>query len=242
MLSLQNLLTAGRVLLLMTFFAGSQAMAQDAEGFSGRAGLGFLATSGNSESENANGNFDLWWNYEPWSHSLNGVAIRSSSSGVTTADATGIGWKSRYALNEADYLFGLLAWDKDEFSAYEQQVREAVGYGRHIVNTEKHLLSGEIGIGARQSDLRDGTSQSGTIYYLGGDYRWTISESSVFTQSIAVEQGSDNTYIESNTSLSAKVRSNLALVLSFTAKNNSDVLPDTEKTDTFTAISLEYTF
>ncbi len=242
MKSLDNFLITGHLFALTMLLVGSQTMAQDEEGFSGHAGLGFLATSGNSESESVNGNFDLWWNYEPWSHSLSGIVIRSSSSGVTTADATGIGWKSRYALNESDYLFGLLAWDKDEFSSYEQQVREAVGYGRHFVNTEKHLLSGEIGIGARQSDLRDGTSESGTIYYLGGDYRWTISDSSHFTQSIAVEHGSENTYFESNTALSAKVRDNLALVLSFTAKNNSDVLPNTEKTDTFTTISLDYTF
>lgn len=242
MMALRNNLTVARLIAMTTLSFGSQAMAQEEEGFSGHAGLGFIATSGNSESESVNGNFDLWWNYKPWSHSLSGVVIRSSSSGVTTADATGLGWKSRYALNENDYLFGLLAWDKDEFSAYDQQVREAVGYGRHFLNTEKHVLSGEIGIGARQSDLRDGTSESGTIYYLGGDYRWAISESSSFTQAISVEHGSDNTYVESNTALSAKVRTNLALVLSFTVKNNSDVLPGTEKTDTFTTISLDYAF
>lgn len=242
MMSLNRFFIIGRLLALMTFFVGSQTMAQDEEGFSGHAGLGFLATSGNSESESVNGNFDLWWNYKPWSHSLSGIVIRSSTTGVTTADATGLGWKSRYALNETDYLFGLLAWDKDKFSAYDQQMREAVGYGRHFINSEKHLLSGEIGVGARQSDLRDGTSDDGTIYYLGGDYRWNISETSFFTQSIAVEHGSENTYIESNTAVSAKVRDNLALVLTFTAKNNSDVLPNTEKTDTFTTISLDYTF
>jgi putative salt-induced outer membrane protein len=34
----------------------------------------------------------------------------------------------------------------------------------------------------------------------------------------------------------------LALVASYTVKNNSDVPPGSEKTDTFTALSLEYAF
>lgn len=220
----------------------SLSFAQDDEGFSGRAGLGVLATSGNSDNESINANFDLWWNIAPWGHSLKGVAIKSSNSGITTAEANSLAWQSKYNLNETDYLFGLVAWDTDEFSAYDQQLREAVGYGRRFLDTEKHFLSGEIGIGARQSDLRDGTSQNNTIGYLGGDYRWTISESAQFTQHLGIESGSDNTYIESISALSAKVRESLALVIAFTVKNNSDVLPNTEKTDTFTTISLEYGF
>ena len=220
----------------------SVSFSQDEAGFSGHAGLGVLATSGNSDNESINANFDLWWNYAPWGHSLKGGAIKSSTSGVTTAEANNLAWQSKYNLNDTDYIFGLIAWDTDKFSAYDQQLRETVGYGRRFLDTEKHLLSGEIGVGARQSDLRDGTSQSGTIGYLGGNYRWTISESSLFTQSLGIESGSDNTYIEATSALSAKMRDNLALIVAFTVKNNSDVLPGMKKTDTFTTISLDYRF
>jgi putative salt-induced outer membrane protein YdiY len=34
----------------------------------------------------------------------------------------------------------------------------------------------------------------------------------------------------------------LALVASYTVKHNTEVLPLTEKTDTYTALSLEYVF
>ena len=226
------------ILTLLT----SVSIAQDDEGFSGRAGLGVLATSGNSDNESINANFDLWWNYAPWSHSLAGLAIKSSASSVTTAEASSLAWQSKYNLNETDYIFGLIAWDKDEFSAYDQQLRETLGYGRRFVDTEKHFFSGEIGVGARQSDLRDGTSQDNTIGYLGAEYRWLISESSKFTQTLGIESGSDNTYIEATSALSANVLEKVALVLGFTVKNNSDVLPNTKKTDTITTISLEYAF
>lgn len=222
--------------------ATSAAAAPDDAGFSGQVGLGVIATSGNSESESINFNFDTWWNVDPWSHSLGGLAIKSSNSGVTTAEAYNLGWQSKYNLNDTDYVFGLIAWDKDEFSAYEQQTRETIGYGRRFFDTGTHFLSGEVGVGARQSDLRDGSSSSDTIGYLGAEYRWTISETSLFSQSLSLETGSSNTYIEATSALSAKVRESLALMLSFTLKNNSDVLPGTEKTDTFTTISLNYAF
>jgi putative salt-induced outer membrane protein len=201
-----------------------------------------LATSVNSDSESINANFETLCNHAPWSHSLAGTAIKASTSGLTTAEAYSLGWQSKYNLNETDYVFGLISWDKDEFSAYDQQTREAIGYGRHFFDTGVHLLSGEIGVGARQFDLRDGTSDSDTILYLGGKYEWTISETSQFSQLLAIEHGSANTYIEATSALNAKVSADLALVLSFTVKNNSDVLPNTKKTDTFTTISLEYAF
>lgn len=230
------------VAALVTALGTTSVYAQSALEFSGRAGLGYLATSGNSESDSLNANFDLGWENERWQHTVNGAVIRSSADDVTVAESNSLAGQSKFLLNEADYLFALLQWDQDEFSAYEQQLRETVGYGRRLINNDVHTLSAEVGIGARQSDLRDGTSQSGAILYVGGNYEWVISETAKFTQTLAIEGNDDNTYIETNSALSARVRENLALVLGYTIKNNSDVLPGTEKTDTFTTISLEYSF
>jgi putative salt-induced outer membrane protein len=220
----------------------SPAIAQDAEGFSGRAALGFLSTTGNTETESLNVNFEMGWNYDPWSHRFSGLAVRSSTSDVTTAEAYGLNWKSDYAINDNSYWYGLVAWNKDEFSAYEQQIREAVGYGRLFVDTERHELNGEVGIGMRQADLRDGTKQDKAILRLSGDYTWLISETSRFNQKLSIEDGSDNTYLEATSSLSADIMEALAIVVSYTIRSNSNVLPETEKTDTFTSVSIEYSF
>ena len=216
--------------------------AQDEEGFSGRAGLGFLATSGNSDTQSLNGNLDMWLNFDSWRHALNAQAIKSKTSGATTSDAIGWSWQSDYTINATDYIFGIITIDQDKFSTYDQQVREAVGYGRRVIDHERHILNAEIGVGARQADLRNNTSQDGAILRWSGDYRWIISESSEFNQILSIESGSDNVFLESSSALSTNIRENLALVTSFTIKSNSDVLPGSKKTDTFTAISLEYTF
>jgi putative salt-induced outer membrane protein len=73
-------------------------------------------------------------------------------------------------------------------------------------------------------------------------YKWQFSETAEFRQDLSVESGSLNTYLESVTALSAKLVSDLALVASYTIKHNTTVPPLTEKTDTYTALALEYSF
>ena len=63
-----------------------------------------------------------------------------------------------------------------------------------------------------------------------------------FDQTFRVEVGSDNTFSESVTSITARLIGALNLVASYTIRNNSDVPLGTEKTDTRTAVSLEYAF
>lgn len=234
----KNRLMTGLVLVLAT----SAATAQEEEGLSGRVALGYLATSGNSDSENLNLGFGGDYYADVWHHNLEGRAVRASSSGTKTAEAYGLSWQSDRDLNDVSYMFARAAWDKDKFSGYDQQLREVVGYGRHFIDTERQKLDGEIGFGLRQSDLRDGTSEDESIARLSAVYEFQLSETAVFKQTLGIESGSDNTYTETVTSLSADVWTELAIVLSYTIKRNSDVPVGTVRKDTFTAVSLEYSF
>ena len=140
--------------------------AQDDPGFSGRAGLGFLATSGNSDTQSLNGNLDMWLNFDSWRHAVNAQAIKSKTSGTTTSEAIGWSWQSDYTINETDYIFGITAIDKDEFSTYDQQTRIALGYGRRVIDRERHVLNAEVGFGSRKADLRNKTSQDLSLIHI----------------------------------------------------------------------------
>ena len=210
--------------------------------WSGKATLGYLATSGNTENSTLNSGFEVGYNTGKWAHLFNAAAINASESEITSAEAYDAGWKSERNLSDKDYLFGRLSWRKDRFGGYDTQISETVGYGRRLVDSDKHKLNAEIGAGARQSELQDGTKLDETIFRGGMYYRWLLSETAEFRQDLTVEAGDENTYTESVTALSAKLKGNLALVASYTIKNNSDVPVLTEKTDTYTALSLEYVF
>lgn len=229
------------ILFVMAMFATAPAFAQEGESpWSGKATLGYLATSGNTENSNLNSGFELGYRHGDWQHQVAARAINATENETTTAEAYELGWKSERRLSETDSLFGRLDWRKDRFSSYETQFSQTVGYGRRLIDGERHELNGELGLGARQSELVDGTSEEEFIVRGGLDYRWILSNSAEFTQEVAVESGGDNTYAESITALSAKLVGNLALVASYTVKHNTEVLPLTENTDTYTALSLEY--
>lgn len=233
------------VALATSLFGLSQtAIAQDAEedNWSGKATLGYLATSGNTENSTLNTGVEVGFTTGKWVHTAAAAAITASEDGQPTAEAYDLGWKTERQLTEKDFLFGRLEWRKDNFGAYDTQFSQTLGYGRRLLDNDKHKLNVEVGAGARQSELQLGGKESETIVTAGGFYSLALSETASFQQNVTTESGSDNTYLESYTALSAKVFGDLALVASYTIKHNTDVPDSTEKTDTYSALSLEYKF
>ena len=232
-------------LMLALVFTPLSLVAEETEEASpwvGKASLGYLATSGNTENSTLNTGFEVGYSSGKWAHLLTAAAISASENEENTAEAYDLGWKSERKITDLDFLYGRLQWRKDNFGAYDTQFSQTLGYGRRLIDNDKHKLNVELGIGARQSEVQFGGSQDETIFTAGGYYKWQFSETAEFRQDLKTESGSSNTYTESVTALSAKLVGDLALVASYTIKNNSDVPPLTEKTDTYTALSLEYSF
>lgn len=237
MLRITTIVSAG--LLLATSVVAQE---EEKGPWSGTTSLGYLATTGNTENKSYNAAAEVSYARNKWIHTASASAIGAAESNTTTAEAYDAAWKSEYAFNEHDFLFGLIDWRKDRFSGFDEQLSGTLGYGRRLINSEKHALSATAGLGYRTSDLSDGTSDSSAIGRGGLDYEWTFSETSNFQQTLAVEAGSENTFYESVSAVRARLVGELALVVSYTVRHNSDVPVGNENTDTFSAISLEYAF
>lgn len=235
---------SGLVVCLASSVAVAQAPpAAPPDPFKGSAALGYLSTSGNTDTTNGNASFKVTWDLPGlWKHDWNALAINARTAGVTTAEAYSAGYKGQRDISATSYLFASGDWRQDRFSGYEKQVSEAMGYGRRLIDTERHTLALEGGAGAKQSDLIDGTELDETIVRGGFDYLLRLTENSEFNQRILIEQGDENRYTESTSALKARIVGNLAIVLSFVIKNNSDVPAGIQETDRFTAIALEYGF
>lgn len=235
-------LAAGLLLTSLVSAQEEASAAGETSPWSGKLVLGYLATDGNTESSSLNSGFEIGYATGNWSHGLEGRAINSTQDDDTIAEAYVLGWKTEYNFSANNFAFGRVDWRKDRFSGYDQQVSETVGYGRRIIDTAAHVLNAEIGAGARQLEVADGTSEDDIIFRAGLDYTWAFSETAEFSQDLIVESGETNNYLESVTAIKATLIGDLALVASYTIKNNSDVPVGTEETDTFTALSLEYAF
>lgn len=230
------------VALIAPISSPAQQAEEPASPWSGKASLGYLATSGNTDNSTLNAAFEVAYAVGKWTHEFRTAAVNASESNVNTAESYDAGWKSERKIGDKDFLFGRLDWRKTRFGAFDTQFSQTVGYGRTLIDKDKHKLNGELGGGARQSETQAGLTQSESIFRGGLYYKWLFSETAEFKQDLTTEVGQDNTYTESVTAIKARLVGDLALVASYTIKNNSDVPPLVEKTDTYTAISIEYAF
>jgi putative salt-induced outer membrane protein len=240
------------VLGLSAGVANAQDEAETAEEpkgpWSARISLGYLASSGNSDSSSSTAEFEVGYDISRWHHLLGGKGFGSSEDNQTTAENYKLGWKSSYDFSEFNYAFGSLDWNKNRFSGYPEQSFALVGYGRRILNSEAFVLNLEAGIGyAKQEKIVDDLTgatedENGGVGRLAGDFVWNFSDTGAFEQTLSASIASANTYWQSVSKVRADLIGKLALGLSYTIQGNTDVAPGIEKIDTFTAITLDYVY
>lgn len=210
--------------------------------WTGAGEFGYLATSGNTDTQSLSAKLGLTNERARWRHTLGLEATNNADNDVTTAERYAANWQSDYKLSEIDYLFGRLSYETDKFSGYDYRTSETLGYGRRVLKTDNMTLDLEAGAGARQSKLETGGNENEAILRLAGKYAWQISPTSKFTQELSSDIGADATISKSVTALQTDIVGNLAMKLSYTVEHTSAVPVGVEKTDTETMASLVYKF
>lgn len=211
--------------------------------WAGDLSVGYLASSGNADTQSLNAKLGLVFRAEPWKNTFAAAAVASSDDEGSTAERYLVGDKLDYSLTERDYLFAAVEWEKDLFAGVRERLSETGGYGRHLLLGPVHTLDAEIGAGYRRQELHTtGEKTEDAIARAALTYGWKISDTSAFAQLLKTEAGGENTYVESVSELKLTVIGALAAILSYTVKHNTDVPSDTEETDTFTAVNLAYSF
>jgi putative salt-induced outer membrane protein len=209
--------------------------------------LGFIKTTGNTETSTTSLKADVVYEVDKWRHSghLEGYGSESADDAgvnVVSAERYELSGKSDYKFTEHDYVFGSVKLQKDRFSGFEYEDVVSVGYGRKVIKKENMELDLEIGPGMRFFKVDNGVSDDEALLVLSANYWWAISDTSKFIQEITTEIGEDITSTKSVTGIQANINSTLALKFTYTIRNKTKVPIDTEKTDTEAAMTLVYTF
>ena len=212
--------------------------------------LGFIKTTGNTETETTALNADVQYEVDKWRHSGHAEGYGQESEDATTgetvvsAERYELSGKSDYKFNEHDYAFGQIKLKKDRFSGFEYENSLALGYGRKVIKQDNMELDLEIGPGIRFYKPDDGESTDEALLVLAGKYWWAITDNSKFTQDLFFDIGEEYTESKSVTGIQANINKTLAMKFTYTIRHKSEV-PDpttTEKTDTEAAITLVYNF
>jgi putative salt-induced outer membrane protein len=213
------------------------------------AELGYISTTGNTETTTTAAKLDVVYEVEKWRHKLHAEAYGQEAKDDTTGQTVvaaeryeGSG-KSDYKFTEHDYGFALLKLKKDRFSGFKYEHSFTLGYGRKVIKEDNMELDIEIGPGIKYYRADSAPEpEDEAMLRLSADYWWQITDNSKFTQSLSTEIGEEFTTTESVTGIKANINSTLALKFTYTIRNKSEVPPDVEKTDTETAVTLVYSY
>ncbi len=246
MRNLGNILMMACLFLTATsVFAHEEPEEEDvAKPWEGAGELGFVNTTGNTETVALNLKLNFVRTGERWRHRFTGTAMTTSEDGDKENERYTMEIQSDRKLSEKSWLFGAFRWDADKFGSYDPQLSLTAGYGHQLMQSEKHSLKGEIGAGYRKLEEREtGNSSSEAIVRFLLDDSWQVFKTTVWTNRLLVESGSSNTFSQFNTGLAVSMTDRFAVKLGFEARHNTKVPPgDSEKTDTITSVNLVYNF
>ena len=218
--------------------------------WSGSAELGFVSTSGNSDTNNINGRLGLTQESSQWRTDYSLSSLYSSSDSDTTAEKYAGSLQSNYKFDTEQFWFVRGAYEKDLFSGYRSKSSVSTGYGNRFWQAKDgSYLEASTGVGYRDFAIdkdaaADGESDRGTFVRIAGTFEKHFTANSLFRQELTSEISTSggNTVNESVSALQANIVDNLAMKLAYRVKYTSDVPSDTDTTDTETTASVLYSF
>lgn len=214
--------------------------------WSGSIQFGGVSNTGNSDNTNINGKGSLKHTYGPWLNEASIEGQLNNANGERTAQNLTGRASSKFLFSPRDYLFGSFNTTYDAFGTYDFFIKEAVGYGRILIDNDTQRLTLEGGPGGTHQRI-SGTRvfQNAVIAYFSGVYEHRLSETAEFKQTFNTDYSNLNTHTEAVTAIKTKVIRNIALELSFTVMNDTVIPPNsknTRKTDTITKVAVVYEF
>jgi putative salt-induced outer membrane protein len=145
----RNVMVGGLFLLAGTVFAQDDAEEEVKLGWSGVGELGYVKTTGNTDSSALNGRLEFIRQTEKWRYRFLGTVLSTSEDGTKDNERYTAEAQADRKLGAKGYVFGVYRYDADKFGSYDPSQTFTVGYGRELMKSEKHVLKGEIGAGQR---------------------------------------------------------------------------------------------
>jgi putative salt-induced outer membrane protein len=184
------------------------------------------------------------------------TTVTTSNYGLT-ANRYEAGASAGYKLDERSYIVGALRYENDDFSSFDYQAVASIGYGYTALKNQTDELSFEIGPGYRRYRPADTVITSGdppvTVVEQNDSksdavgrgliaYKHDFTESTSLVDTLLVEAGAANTFLQNDAGLQVAMNKKLALKVGYQVRHNSDATPGTDATDQLITTNLVYNF
>ena len=237
-------------LFVFALFAAPAAQAQ----WTGKAELGILSASGNTESKSANAKLDLTHEGSLWRNNVSFAALYGENAAFATAQRFEAGYQADYKISDRLSWFGSLRGEEDRFSGFAYQTTVATGASYKFIDSPVTKLAASLGAGYRRSKSEtltksaagevigrvDGEVQGKPVITFSSGYEHAFTPTTKITNKLVAESGSDNTSVQNDLALQVSMTDRLALAVGYGVRYNSDPPPPAKSTDTLITVNLVY--
>ncbi len=222
--------------------------------WTGKAELGFLSASGNTEAQSANTKFDLTHEGSKWRNNFFVGALYGENAEFSTADRYEARYQTDFKITDRFSWFAAIRGEQDRFSGFAYQATGSTGASYKFIDSPTTKLTGSLGAGYRRQkseilikspagevlDRLDGEITSDPVVTVSSNYEHAFTENTKITNKLLAESGSDNTAVQNDIALSVNMTKTLALAVGFGVRFNSDPPPLSEDMDTLTTVNIVY--
>lgn len=213
------------------------------QGFSGSASLGYIAETGNTDSQEFNLGLRMRFAQGPLVQSLGVAADFAEDNSVKTKEDLFMVYDANYYLTDSFYVFGLARGERDGLASTADDIaRDAfVGFGPgyRIVNREDMAWRVQAGIGVSYLENGLGASETETGYLASSRFFYQISEAVFLTNDTDILSSDSALRANNDFGVNFKVSDVLSTRISYlTDYNDARAI----ETDNRLGISLVYGF
>lgn len=211
-------------------------------GWFGNASLGGVLTTGNTDTSSVNASLQQKYRSKQWQHSLDLNVLDSRDQGNKTAQRYVGAYRVTFRYLPDNSFFVDARAAVDEFSGYDRQYFETIGYVHRIHEDLNDIFEVEVGVGFTQQTLDSGQEDNSEVVRLGFDWEHDFPGGNRVKVDWLTLSGSDNTYSQFRSSIKTRIVGNVGLEVGQTIQRNSQVANDKKNTDTTTNIGLVYQY
>jgi putative salt-induced outer membrane protein len=222
--------------------------------WTGKAELGFLSASGNTEAQSANTKFDLTHEGSKWRNNFFVGALYGENAEFSTAERYEARYQTDFKITDRFSWFAAIRGEQDRFSGFAYQATGSTGASYKFIDSPTTRLDASLGAGYRRQkseiliksdagevlDRIEGEIESQPVVTLSSNYEHAFTENTKITNKLLAESGSDNTAVQNDIALSVNMTKTLALAVGFGVRYNSEPPPLSEDMDTLTTVNIVY--
>jgi putative salt-induced outer membrane protein len=222
--------------------------------WTGKAELGVLLTTGNTESKSANTKVDLTHEGDKWKQNAYAAALYGENADFATAQRYELRYQADRKITDRFSWFVGVRGEEDKFGAFAYQATVSTGASYKFIDNPSTKFDGSLGVGYKRFEPQvliktaagqvlsriKGDPDSEPVATLGSNFEHAFTDTTKVTNKFIAELGSSNSSLQDDIALQVSMSQTLALAVGVGVRYNSDPPPLAETTDTQLTVNLVY--